>query len=243
MVPDIWSMTDNFLSFWTVFYPFPPLWTENQNFEKMKKRPEDIIILQVCTTNDSHMMYGSWDMECNEQNFLSFWTVFFPFTPLTTQNIKILKKWQKNTWRYYHFTQVYHKWQSYDVWFLRYPWQTECFVILDHFLPSHPKNQNFEKTKKNPGDIILHMCTINDNHMMYGSWDTCNREILMSFWTIFCIFTPLTTQNIKILEKMKKNSYRSHHFTHVYHKLQSYDVWFLGYGVWRTEFFVIVEWK
>ena len=59
MVPDIWSMTDNFLSFRTVFYPFPPLWTENQNFEKMKKRPEDIIILQVCTTNDSHMMYGS----------------------------------------------------------------------------------------------------------------------------------------------------------------------------------------
>ena len=48
------------------------------------------------------------------------------------------------------------------------------FVILDHFLPfyppNNPKNQNFEKLKKTPGDIIfLHMCTINDNHMMYGS--------------------------------------------------------------------------
>ena len=32
---------------------------ENQNFEKMKKVLEDIIILQVCTVNDSHMMYGS----------------------------------------------------------------------------------------------------------------------------------------------------------------------------------------
>ena len=32
---------------------------ENQNFEKMKKVLEDIIILQVCTINDSHMMYGS----------------------------------------------------------------------------------------------------------------------------------------------------------------------------------------
>ena len=32
---------------------------ENQNFEKMKKLLEDIIILQVCTINDSHMMYGS----------------------------------------------------------------------------------------------------------------------------------------------------------------------------------------
>ena len=32
---------------------------ENQNFEKMKKTPEDIIILDMCTINDSHMMYGS----------------------------------------------------------------------------------------------------------------------------------------------------------------------------------------
>ena len=36
--------------------------------------------------------------------------------------------------------------------------------------PNNPKNQNFEKNEKNPRDtIILNMCTINDNHMMYGS--------------------------------------------------------------------------
>ena len=37
-------------------------------------------------------------------------------------------------------------------------------------LPSNnPKNQNFEKKKKTPSDIIiLHMCTINDSHMMYA---------------------------------------------------------------------------
>ena len=34
--------------------------------------------------------------------------------------------------------------------------------------PKYPKNQNFEKTKKTPAhNIILHMCTINENHM-YG---------------------------------------------------------------------------
>ena len=33
----------------------------------MKKTPEDIIILQMCNINDSHMMYGSWDMQCNEK--------------------------------------------------------------------------------------------------------------------------------------------------------------------------------
>ena len=36
-----------------------PMDPENQNFETMKKIPEDIIILQMCTINDSHMMYGS----------------------------------------------------------------------------------------------------------------------------------------------------------------------------------------
>ena len=50
----------------------------------------------------------------------------------------------------------------------------EFFVILDHFLPSYPtnnsENQDFEKMKKKPGDIIiLHKCNTNDNHMMYGS--------------------------------------------------------------------------
>ena len=65
---------------------------------------------------------------------------------------------------------------SYDVWFLRYKaGQTEFFIILGHFLPSDPpknqkKNQNFEKMKKTPGDIIiLHLHTTNDNHMMYSS--------------------------------------------------------------------------
>ena len=42
------------------FLPFyPSIDPENQNFEKMKTVPEDIIILQMCTINDSHMMYGS----------------------------------------------------------------------------------------------------------------------------------------------------------------------------------------
>ena len=57
---------------------------EFQNFEKMKKKKnklEDIIILQMFTVNDSHMIYGFSDMECNRQIFLSFWTVFCPFTP------------------------------------------------------------------------------------------------------------------------------------------------------------------
>ena len=109
------------------------------------------------TKNHNHMMYGSWDMECDRQKF-SLWTVFCCFTSLWTQKMKIFKKSKKKkkkkkTWRYYKFTNVYHKWQSYDAWFFRYRGnQTKFFVILDRFLafypPNNPKNQNFEKLKK-----------------------------------------------------------------------------------------------
>ena len=52
--------------------------------------------------------------------------------------------------------------------------KTEFLVILDYFLFSfysskNPENQHFEKMKKMPRDIILHMCTINGNHKIYGS--------------------------------------------------------------------------
>ena len=120
-----------FLSFWVIFCPFSLLTTLKIKILKWKKTPGDITILYICTINDNRMMYGSWDMERSRQNFLSFWTIFCTFTPLSTQKINILKN-EKNTCRCYHFTQVYHKWQSYDLWFLRYRVQwTEFFVILD----------------------------------------------------------------------------------------------------------------
>ena len=98
------------------------------------------------------MMYGSWNMTQNGQNFLSFWIIFCPCNPLTTQKIKILKKW-----------------------------------------------------KKMPGDIIiLQMCTINDNCMIYGSWDKeSNGQNFLLFWTTFCLFNPLKTRKIKISWKRK----------------------------------------
>ena len=51
--------------------------------------------------------------------------------------------------------------------------QPEFFVILGHFLPfqvqDKPENQNCEKLKRIPGDIIiLQLCTINDNYISHG---------------------------------------------------------------------------
>ena len=60
MVPEIWSTTDRiFCHFGPFFALLPHNNPENQNFEKMKKIPGDIIILQMFTLYDNHMMYGS----------------------------------------------------------------------------------------------------------------------------------------------------------------------------------------
>ena len=95
--------------------------------------------------------------------------------PFKTPEIKIFKN-EKICWSYHHFAHVYQKSKSYDVWFLTHGVRLKeffChfgsfFALLPH--PDDPENQNFEKMKKTPEDvIILEMCTINDSHMMYGS--------------------------------------------------------------------------
>ena len=98
MVPfwDIKGKGQSFLLFWAIFCSLTLLTTQKTKILKKKlKKPGDIIILHVCTTNDYHMMYRSWDIKHNRQNYLSFWAIFCHFTPLTTQRIKILKKYKK----------------------------------------------------------------------------------------------------------------------------------------------------
>ena len=49
-----------YFSFWAIFSPFIPLTSQKTTIKKnMKKTPGDIIILQMCTKNYDHMMYGS----------------------------------------------------------------------------------------------------------------------------------------------------------------------------------------
>ena len=156
-VPEIRSETDRIFCHFRQFF-YPPNNQENQNFKKMKKASRDVIILHMCTKNHNHMMFASWDRNTTD-NFLSFWAIFCPFTPLLTSQKKFGVN-VKKTWIYYPITNVYHKWWSYDVWFLRYKaWQT---VILGHFLPFDPpnnlKNQSFEKTKKHLKILLFYTC-------------------------------------------------------------------------------------
>ena len=75
-VPEIWAF------FWPLY---PPNNQETQNFKTMKKIPWDFISLHMCTKNHNHMVYTSWDMEYDRHNFLSFYAIFCPFTPLWPQ--------------------------------------------------------------------------------------------------------------------------------------------------------------
>ena len=149
------------------------------------------------------MIYGSWDKEWDKRNFLSFWVMFCPFTHYQSTKSKFWKN-EKHAWRYY-FTHVYHTWQSYHVWFLRY--EGEIFLsfwtIFCSFTPLTTQKIKILK-KKTPGDIIK--CTIHENDNMHGSWDMEGKQQnFLSCWTVFCPFTPLATQKIKILNKWKKD--------------------------------------
>ena len=69
---------------------------------------------------------------------------------------------------------MYHKWQPYNAWFLKYEaQQTECFVILEN-----------EKV----------------SFLRYEAWQTC----FLLFWAIFSPFIPLTTPKIRNFEKIEK---------------------------------------
>ena len=76
--------------------------------------------------------------------------------------------------------------------------------------------------------------------MIYSSWDIEQNVLKLVILGLFLSFYPLKSQKIKIF-KNEKICRRYHHFIHVYQKSQSYDVWFLRYGVRQTEFFVIMD--
>ena len=140
----------------------------------------------MCTLNDNHMIYGSWDMERDGHNFLSFWT------KMKTQNFT------KNKQKKPEDIIILHMCTINDNHIMHGSWDQELggqgfFSFWTVFCPfTHPmdqENQNFENIKIRPGDIIiLQICTINDNHIMYGSWYIeCNRQNFCCFGLFFAL--------------------------------------------------------
>ena len=197
-----WDMErdrQNFLSFWAICCPFTPLTTKKSKFWKNEKKLEDIIILDLCTKNEDHMMYGSWDMERDRQNFLSFWAICCPFTPLTTKKSKFWKNEKKlEDIIILHLCTKNEDHMMYGSWDMERDRQNflSFWVICGPFtLPpsNNPENKKVEKTKKTPRDIIiLHMCTMNRDHMLYCSWDMVGDggNFIFHFWLLFAVLPP-----------------------------------------------------
>ena len=94
--------------------PLPPLMIPSVKIlKKMKKMPGDTILLYTHVYHKwRSYIYGCWNIRCNRQKFSTFWAIFLqPLDKPENQSLNI----EKNTWRYYHFTHLQHKWQSYDV--------------------------------------------------------------------------------------------------------------------------------
>ena len=159
----LWTM-DHFGPFFALLPHKNP---KKQNFEKMKKKkkktPGDTIISHMCTVNENHMMYGSWDMEHDGQSFLSFRTIFCPFTLLKTQKPKFWKN-EKN-WRYLEILSFYtrvpkimiicHTASLSEIWSMTdvYNWYFSFWAIFCPFPPSHQEKWKFQKNEKKSLEI------------------------------------------------------------------------------------------
>ena len=194
--------------FFHFYFPNNP---KNQNFERMKKTPRDII-LHMCTINNNHMMYGSWDMERDRQKFCHFGPLFALLSPKQPKKSKFWIN-EKTTWRYYHFAYVYHKWQSYDVWLLRYGvCDRQNFLLFwTVFCPFTPlttrKIKILKKWKQNLEILSFYTCVPQMTIIwcMILEISSTMDKLFCHFGPFFSHFTPLTTQKIKILKEWKKH--------------------------------------
>ena len=121
MLPAIRSATDISFCYLGPFSALlPHYWAQKKKFGEKVKKPGDIILLHMCTRNEDHTygFYSFWDIKARWREFVDILGHFLPFDPPNNNKKKL--------------TLVYHKWRSYDVWFLRL-WDMECNRIFCHF--------------------------------------------------------------------------------------------------------------
>ena len=224
-----WSTPQNFLL--TFIDELWKAWKIRVLKKKMKKKiTGDIIILHMCTKNHNHMRYSPCDTEWG--TFWPFFALYLPPPPQQQQQprkpkFEEMKKVSGeviilNLCNKKH-NQIMYAYSDMDC-------NRHFFVILGFFFcsftllltPEIKWKINWKKKWKTPGDISLwHMCTINQNHMMHGS-----KDKVFCYFAIFWPLTLLITQKNQNFEKIKKRL-EIYHFTLVYQKSQSYDVWLM----------------
>ena len=186
------------------------------------------------------MIYGSWDIKHDRQNFLSFRTIFCPFTPPPpTPNNSENQSFQKM------------KKTPRDIIILRKrtingSWDMKCtrhifFVILGHFFLFYSlKKWKFQKNEKNPGDIIiLHKFTKIHDHMLYCSWDmACDRCIVIFHSGLyFFLFTNEKKWNSPKHENFKKMEKKK---AWRYHFMQIMITYYAVPEIWHVKHVIVI---
>ena len=137
MVTEIWSTTEHFFWFWTIFCPFTNLKTwKIKIFKKWKN------CLEISFNTFATEMIIIWCMvpeiwSVTDRIFCHFWLLFCSFTLPTPQKIKILKK-GKNCLKILSFySTINYNYMMYGSWDMECDWQ-EFFVIFDCFFALSP---------------------------------------------------------------------------------------------------------
>ena len=156
------------------------------------------------------MTYGSWDIEHNRQNVLSFWAIFCSFIPLKTwvPKMKIIWCMISEIWSttdrifiILDYLLPIIKYMAREIWSATDRIFLSSWAIFCPFTPLTAQKMKILKNDKTPGDIIIkHKWNKNHDHMLYCSWymarDRCN--CYFSFRAVFCPFVPITAQKIEI---------------------------------------------
>ena len=180
MVPEIWSEMDRiFCHFLPFFALLPPNNPENQNFEKMKNAPEKVTILHMYTKNHHHMIYASWDMKCDRQNVLSLRAISCPFTPLTTQKVKL---WKNETYvKKVGYTSEFLFGIYWWTWKTNWSGPIKKIIILIYTMLHF-----YKKIKKNT--CRYHYWNLDD--IIYSSWDEEQNILKLVILGHFLPFYP-----------------------------------------------------
>ena len=103
------------------FALWPPYLPKKWKYKKNEKKHQDIMILHKCTKAHDDTLCCSWDMVRDGCNCFFFPTLgnVLPFCHLNSPKNENFKK-LKNTWRFYHFTQLHQKLWLQAILFLKY---------------------------------------------------------------------------------------------------------------------------
>ena len=96
MLPEIWSATNIiFCHLGTFFDLLPYYWPWKLKFWKNVEKTWRYYPLHMCTINEDHIMYVSWDIKAQLTQFFVISSHFCSLILLTTRKIKVLKKIEK----------------------------------------------------------------------------------------------------------------------------------------------------